>query len=782
MGEYRPETGSILILVLSRGMDTFDVVKLERVISCLHLAWGLAAAGLPSVRGEVRPIEGESKGNLSPTQVAAARARESTDHAGWFAFDPPPDDFKPSPLDLRGLNEAEAGDGGFIVARNGRFIHGRTGEPVRFWAVNGPPRELTGEALRGVARMLAKRGVNLVRVHGALFDPEGALDRSRIGQAQEIVRAMKAEGIYTHFSIYFPLWLTPRAGHPWLEGYDGRTHPFASLYFNPRFQEEYRTWWTALLTTPDPVTGRKLAEDPAVMGVEMVNEDSFFFWTFDADRIPAPQLTLLETRFGQWLTGKYGSITAAITAWGAGAAMDRDRVGEGRVGFRSLWAIAHQKTPRDQDTARFLFDVQAEFYRHTRDFLRSLGFQGVITASNWATASPEVLGPLEKLSYTTGDFVDRHGYFGGMHTGDSAEWSLRDGHVYTDRSALRFDGVEPGQPRSFNHPVMDPEYDGKPSMISETTFTRPNRFRTEGPLFFAAYGALQDSDAIVHFAWDSARWSVKPGFWMQPWTLASPTMLGQFPATALIFRRGLVSTGAVVARVALATNDLFALRGTPLPQDAALDELRARDLPLEGRPAKPGERIDPLVHLVGRTQVTFHAGPGEVWVTNLTRFIDRESRIVRSSTGELTLDYGRGLLIVNAPDAQGVCGALDRAGRTETRDAVFSSPLDLGCFLLVALDEKPVAKSARLLLQVMSEEKTTGWATTEAGEGRRKITDIGRDPWRVKELHGSVRLTRPDAASLRVTALDPNGQPKETFPLAAELQLRPDVIHYVIEK
>ena len=36
-----------------------------------------------------------------------------------------------------------------------------------------------------------------------------------------------------------------------------------------------------LLTTPAPVTGHKLIDEPAVFGVEVQNEDSFFFWTSD---------------------------------------------------------------------------------------------------------------------------------------------------------------------------------------------------------------------------------------------------------------------------------------------------------------------------------------------------------------------------------------------------------------------------------------------------------------------------------------------------------------------
>src|SRR5690606_13189548 len=200
---------------------------------------------------------------------------------------------------------------------------------------------------------------------------------------------------------------------------------------------------------------------------------------------------------------------------------------------------------------------------------------------------------------------DRHGYFSCHHQGENSAWSIRPEHTYFDRSALRFDADKPGQPKQFVHPVMDPQYDDKPSMISETTFTRPNRYRSEAPLYFAAYGALQDSDSVVHFAFDGARWQVKPRFWMQPWTIASPAMLGQFPAAALLYRRGLVKPGDTLATVNLNEADLLKLQGTPLPQDASFDELRLKDVPQDGREVKPGQRLDPLLHYAGRAQVNF---------------------------------------------------------------------------------------------------------------------------------------------------------------------------------
>lgn len=712
--------------------------------------------------------------------LVGASFASAADDGTWFAFDPTHDPpTADSPINLRGLNEKFAGEHGFIAAKDGRFIHSASGKPVRFWAVNGPPHELTGDALRHCARLLASYGVNLVRVHGPMFDKDGESDLAKVRHAQEIVAAMKAEGIYTHFSIYFPLWFTPRADLPWLPGYDGKQHPFAALLFNPAFQEKHRAWLKALLTTPDEKTGKALADEPAVFGVEVQNEDSFFFWTFDSKNIPDPQLRILEQQFGEWLKKKYGSIDAAAAAW-KGVKAPRDAPREGRIGFRTLWNISHEKTARDQDTAAFLLDLQTRFYRSTYDFVRQLGFKGLIHDSNWATADPEVFGPLEKLSYIAGDFVDRHGYFECNHHGDNAAWSIRPGHTYSDRSALRFDAGEPGKPRQFVHPVMDPHYDEKPSMISETTFSRPNHYRSEAPLYFAAYGALQDSDCIVHFAFDGANWAVKPGFWMQQWTLATPAMLGQFPAAALLYRQGLIASGPVVADVKLNTDDLAHLKGTPLPQDASFDELRLKDVP-QGGDVQPGQRLDPLVHYVGRTQVAFTGEPGGVTVSDLKPFVDRTAQTVASATGELKLDYGKGLLVINAPRAQGASGALNTAGKIEFAALTISSDLDLAHIIAVALDDRPLATSRKILLQVMTEEQASGFETEAVDATTKRIISIGQDPWQVKAVRGTVSFKRADAGRLKVTALDFNGKPAGPAGTAREFKLQPTTLYYVIE-
>ncbi|MCP5531574.1 MAG: hypothetical protein H7A49_02560 [Akkermansiaceae bacterium] len=711
-------------------------------------------------------------GILKPEEIARREADLIKRNEGWLPWMPDRKAEGAPLLDLRGLNEGVAGENGGIVARDNQFVFRDTGEPVRFWAVNGPPHDLHGEELARCARMLAARGVNLVRLHGKVFDERtGELDRAKVKHIREIVAAMKKEGIYSHLSIYFPLWMKPKPGPGWREGYDGNQHPFALLYFEPEFQAIYRSWLSAVLFGDGA-----LSADPAVFGVELVNEDSFFFWTSSAKNIPDPQLRKLEKLFGNWAAKKHGSIAKAIETWGG---MEHPRDGGGRLGFRELWNIVNERKPRDLDTAAFLWETQHGFYQETTGWLRGRGFRGLVTASNWQTAENRILGPLEKSSYASGDFIDRHGYFGCSHSGDNAAWSIRDGHSYRDRSALRFEPEKAGVPKVFSNPVMDTEINGMPSMISETTFNRPNRFRTEAPWVFAAYGALQGTDAIVHFALDSADWAVKPGFFMQPWTLMSPTQAGQFPAAALIYRNGLVREGAMIADFALPMDDALALKGSPMVHAANLDELRKADLPEGGGVTSAVEIMDPLVHFVGRTSLRI-GGKGESLVLDVSRWIDREKQTVTSETGELFLDYGNGRLELRAPGAQGAVGALAASGTIETADLTIRSSMELGAVVAVSLDGKPLRTSERILVQVMSEEKGTGFATESLPDGRERITSIGTDPWLIRRLEGEIRLKRADVASLHVTAMDIEGRRTETMAMGEGLRFLPNRAYYLI--
>jgi hypothetical protein len=215
-----------------------------------------------------------------------------------------------------------------------------------------------------------------------------------------------------------------------------------------------------------------------------------------------------------------------------------------------------------------------------------------------------------------------------------------------------------------------------------------------------------------------------------------------------------------------------------LPQDAAFDELRLKDVPA-GTFLLPGNRIDPLIHFAGRTRITFSEDKTATRLADLRELIDREKQLVKSSHGQLELDYGAGVLTVNTPSAQGASGNLLAAGEVQLKDVVFQSPLDLAHIILVALDDKPLANSDRMLLQVMSEERSTDFRVVPQNQIQ-LIQDIGKDPWQVRELEGEVRLVRSDADQLSVTALDLNGVPVQRVGSADRISLLPKVIYYLI--
>ena len=233
-----------------------------------------------------------------------------------WAFAPETDPFSPAALlDLRSLNEKVAGEHGFIVATpDGDFARANDHQPIRFWAVDEYIQEKDDDAaLAHKARWLAKRGVNMVRVHTQITpekaeDPLTGVNQKAIERVWRLVAAMKREGIYTVIS---PYWANIGA-----KGYTAAGGEFHGLlYFQPALQSAYKAWLKALYATPVPqLGGTTLAKEPAVAIIQLQNEDSLLFWTTGV--MKGQMLSDLRGKFGDFLKAKYGSLVAANTAWG----------------------------------------------------------------------------------------------------------------------------------------------------------------------------------------------------------------------------------------------------------------------------------------------------------------------------------------------------------------------------------------------------------------------------------------------------------------------------------
>ncbi len=696
---------------------------------------------------------------------------------GYFPYEPSIDNFSSDALlDLRALNENVAGESGFVKKADNDFALG-SGKPVRFWGVNCSIDNIrqNPRSVDYLARRLAKAGVNLVRLHGKLwkdsnierFDPQNQRDLHRF------VQALKKQGIYVSLSFYFPLWFEAKDAQG-LAGFDANQNkkPFAVLFFNPRMQALHRMWVKQLLETPGEDGSAALGQDPAVAFVELQNEDSLFFWTFNKKNIPPAQWQMMEDQFTQWMVEKYGSVAKALAAWGKSAGDKDDRADHlamleiFNLTGPALKNASAERVRRVGDQVHFMAELQRGFYDRSIAQARANGAQNLFTCSNWITADAPVLDAIERWTYTGGDFVESHGYFGGKHEGDGAGYSVRVGHRYEDLAAVLVPDRLPI--RVFNT-------EGYPMRISEIGWTPPNRFRSDATLLASAYGSLQGLDALDWFIVGSNYLFDAPG---RKFDVSGPSMLGTFPATALAFRQGLVKEGKDVIYAVVNPQDLFAMKGSVAASGQALDALRAADVPT----GTPGEgafnRFDPLAFYVGRVTRAFGDDAAKSRQMLLTDFIDRQKKVVRSLTGELGWDYGRGLVRVDAPSVQAAAGFLQQAGRIDLRDVGIESANEFGQIVVISLDGQPIAQSHKLLVQAMTEEKALG-EKVEAGV----IQSLGSPPPGVKLIDAKLTL-RNWTGKVKVQPLDENGYAsgESTQSPADSLQLPARALHCIVSR
>ena len=438
-------------------------------------------------------------------------------------------------------------------------------------------------------------------------------------------------------------------------------------------QAGYKAWVKALYARPNPYTGIPLAHDPAVAIIQVQNEDGMFFWTMQG--MHPEQQALLGKKFAAWLTKQYGTLDAARAAW-AGAGEGGDNWANGKVAVLPTWNLTQEETGpkarRVADQVHFFADTQRGVLCGHHGLLQEhSGLQAARQRSNWFTADPIKLNDVERYTYTAADVVAVNKYYnGGVHLGDNNGWRIDPGHHFTSLSALT-------NPRDL--PTNLKQVTGHPTIITESSWVAPLGYQSEGPFLMAAYQSLTGVNTFYWFSADTPEYRTDLGFSflniagshpLIKWSASVPEIMGEFPACALLYRRGYLKQGAPVVREERPLTDLWERRTPLIAEDKSFDPNRAGTGAGQSVIARGA---NPLAFLVGPVRVTYGGDPAQTKVADLTPFIDEAAKTVRSETGEVRLNYGKGLCVVNAPKAQGVTGFLRKAGTVTLADVTLTS-------------------------------------------------------------------------------------------------------------
>jgi len=242
-------------------------------------------------------------------------------------------------------------------------------------------------------------------------------------------------------------------------------------------------------------------------------------------------------------------------------------------------------------------------------------------------------------------------------------------------------------------------------------------------------------------------------------------LLGQFPAAALIYRQGLVREGTPAVMEHRTMQDLWERKTPIISEDTGWDPNRDSANITPASSVKTA--VDPLAYLVGPVRVVYGSDPAKTEVIDLGKYIDRQGKIVRSDTGQIETDYGKGVYRVNAPEVQAAAGFLQEAGVQQLADVEIDCHNKYATIVVVALDGKPIKESGKVLVQVGTTCRPTGWsavATRVKAEGLQtdafRIITPGKAPWQVENTDAAVSVS--NAGLTKAVLLDVNGMATDT--------------------
>ena len=451
-------------------------------------------------------------------------------HKGTLAWDRYPLDMGAA---LSSVHHKPAGAHGPVRAK-GDALEFADGTPAKFWGTNVVAYSLFHAADKDIcnqADRLAAFGYNLVRLHhhdSTWVEPNVFVKGS--ANTQELapqsmrnldrwIECLRDRGIYIWLDLHTGRAFRPGDGLPgWSEieqqeGGEAKGY----TYVNPKVESLMHKFAQQYLGHRNTQTGIRYADDPAVLGVLLTNENDLTqhhgnFMNSDAGH---PEHRKMLEKAASAFIDKHGfDKSEALDAW---------RPGEAKIVMNHL---------EHASSVAAIANV------------RSTGYKGPIATTNmWGDNRHWSMPAL-----TTGDILDVHAY---------------DGELKLE--------ANPHHAPTFVHFIAAAQVEGMPLSVTEWNLPPPVRDRYTGPLWISAMAALQGWDAPMHYAysvtklenpWEAHQWSA----------LYDPSQMAMMPAAALAYRLGHIRPAERTYRIELNRDNTYS-QETSMVSSAALRTL-----------------------------------------------------------------------------------------------------------------------------------------------------------------------------------------------------------------
>ena len=495
-------------------------------------------------------------------------------------------------FDFSGNLDAPAGKHGFVQAKDGHLWF-EDGTRARFIGFNMATRSNTPdhEAAEKLARRFASMGVNLIRLHAAdapigeeacswSSAPDCALLDYANGTSSIFTKEgrdrfdyffakLKEQGIYLHIDLI--------VARQFMEAdkldYPGGAPSCCKRYpmYNKRMIELEKEYANELLCHVNPYTGLAMINDPAVMTVQINNEESAIKGTMETDPMPhmQPYRDEVNKEFSDFLLKKYESQDAIKRAWtkdGLCTLAEDEDVENGTVkvlpgGFYqpnndpkvNAWD-AFDSPARYADFMEFGVEKNRSFYQMMKAYLCKIGVKVPINTSNL------VAGPADVYGHTDADIMENNCYFNHPIMPCSNQTYMVAGpteYVTADPVIMQqYVGSMATTLTSFGSVAATA---GKPFLVSEWNEYGLHEFHSTAFMSMVCYALLNDWDALVVYNYHtSEKIDDQPDDEILSTFDAynDPALILQFGIMSTAFIKGLISPSPVKAEVAVTKEDL----------------------------------------------------------------------------------------------------------------------------------------------------------------------------------------------------------------------------------
>lgn len=670
----------------------------------------------------------------------------------WIPLNTELDIVPGSALDMTaaGLRADPCGSKGrVVITEAGHFAYSNDPKtPRRFYGVNlcYSAQFLSKERVDQLLNRFLALGYNTIRIHhyeGELTSEKPGFDwdPAKLDQLDYLMAGCAKRGIWMTTDLYVsrPVSGTQIGLHEGLL----EMNKFKVLIpvYEPAFQD-WAAFARKFLDRVNPYTGKRVADDPALAWISLVNEGPATLYWGSVQQIPE-----WTTAWNQWLAARYPTREGLAKSLG-----DLNATEDPSHNSVALPSDLGGKGPRSLLGQAFVGDMECKAFERMKNYLRQeLKCQALLTNMNNAGPLPMTLAKARAEF----DYVDEHFYVDHPSFLEKS-WQL-------PSSSSNANPISAGAPGSSA--VATSRLWGKPFTISEYNYAGPGAFRGVGGILTGAVGAIQDWDTIWRFAYSHTKAN-----------LFSPAPMGYFD---------LVSDPLNQAADRLALFLYLRRDLAPAPSRIALI------LPREVL-SNPTEMLEPTAlqaavwktrigNLIGTGQEKFEPNTIPVPIRQgndkeaIVKAIDKirslpgkdGSQGIRAEGGQLTLFPEKGTLIIDTPKSAGGYaapgGAISAPGAGVEIDR-----LSTGATVFVnSLDNQPIKASCRLLVTHLTDLQNSGMRYGEAA--RQTLQTWGGLPYLVRNGTATVRIANANAKNCVVWALSTSGKRLEQIPAQVEL-------------